>query len=238
VSINSEMLTFAVTVDGKPIFPESFSDSDWQSLKESYRVGDFITPCCRTPAIPKTSINFVRFFSHYSDGCASSPESLWHLSSKDHIARELASMGISAVLERPAGGAAAKLKSDVYFEANQRRIAVEVQHSYQHLSDYIKRQEKYSALGIDNYWLLYKPRYMTVVKSIARHRLRKEFGGKAPPDGRIPSCLPDLPIAFFEPEADGGVVVGAGGLRIAIAGWLRSLINRSFVCKDGAWRID
>jgi competence protein CoiA len=147
VSMNSEMLTFAVTVDGKPIFPESFSDSDWQSLKESYRVGDFITPCCRTPAIPKTSINFVRFFSHYSDGCASSPESLWHLSSKDHIARELASMGISAVLERPAGGAAAKLKSNVYFEANQRRIAVEVQHSYQHLSDYIKRQEKYSAVN-------------------------------------------------------------------------------------------
>jgi competence protein CoiA len=232
------MLTFAVTVDGKPIFPESFSDSDWQTLKDSYRVGDFLTPCCRTPAIPKTSINFVRFFAHYSDECATSPESLWHLASKDRIVRELASLGISAALERPADGAAGKLKSDVYFEAGQSQIAVEVQHSYQHLSDYLKRQEKYSAHGIDNYWLLYRPRYMTVLKSIARHRLRDEYGGKVPPDGKIPSCLPDLPLALFEPETDGGVVIGAGGLRVSIAVWLRSLIGRTFVCKDGAWRID
>jgi competence protein CoiA len=147
-------------------------------------------------------------------------------------------MGISADLERPAECAAGKLKSDVYFEADQRRIAVEVKHSYQHLTEYLKRQERYSAHGIDNYWLLYKPRYLTVVKSIAWHRLRKEYGGKVPPDGRIPSCLRDLPLAFFEPETDGGVVIGAGGLRVAMAGWLRSLIGRSFVCKDGAWRID
>jgi len=231
------MLQFAVTVDGKPIFPECFTESEWQMLKDTYQIGDFLTPCCGTPAIPKTSINLVRFFAHHSDECTTSPESLWHLSSKDRVARELMALGISAVLEKPASCSEENFKSDVSFEIGTRKIAIEVQHSYQNLRIYLQRQKKYSAHGIENYWLLYRPRYMTMVKSIARLRLRNEFGGKFPSCGFITPCIPELPMAFFEPDVEEGVVFGAGGLRVPITEWLKSLIQSAFTYQDERWRI-
>jgi competence CoiA-like predicted nuclease len=230
------MLPFAVTIDGTPIFPEDFSEPEWQSLKESYRVGEFRTPCCATPAIPKTSINQVRFFAHHSDECVTSPESVWHVSTKDRIVRELRIQGVHALIEKPVSGDAGRLKSDVFFEVGQRKISIEVQHSYQTFREYIKRQEKYSGHGIDNYWLLYPSRYSTILKSIARFKLQKDFGGTFPVRGFI-ACIPELPLALFDSERGDGLVRGGGALNTPMSVWLGSVIRGSFKFVDGAWRV-
>ncbi len=231
------MLTYVVNVNGEAVFPDAFNEAEWQLLKNSFRAGDFLTPCCKTAAVPKTSMYGVQFFSHISVECATSPESIWHISSKDRIARELGRLGLRAILEQPANGTAGARKSDVYFELLPRRIAIEVQRSYQHLDDYLRRQEKYSAHGIECYWLLYKSRYLTIVKSIVQRRIKREFGGKIPSSGVPKPCIAVFPMVLFEPEVVGGTVRGAGGFRVSIAGWLESLVQGSFVLKDGIWRI-
>ena len=231
------MLFYAVTNNGTPIFPERFAEVEWETLKETYRVGDFLTPCCGAPAIPKTSMYMTRFFAHHSDECATSPESIWHISSKERIARELGGLGLQAVLEKPIAGSTGNLKSDVYFEVGGRRIAIEVQHSYQNFRDYQKRQSKYVANGVENYWVLYRPRYMTVTKSIWQYRVRHEFAGKVPADGKVYPALPDIPIVFFDPEEAGGVVRAAGFICIPIREWLASVVSGRFAYKSERWEI-
>jgi hypothetical protein len=229
-------MEFAVTDDGRPIFPEAFDEDAWRTLKASYRLGDYRTPCCSTIAIPKTSVNGVRFFAHQSDECTTSPESVWHVSAKAGIIKELAALGVQALTEKRVNGAPGELIADVYFEAVGRTFAIEVQHSYQTLAEYRRRQGKYRAHGIANYWLLYGPRYLTILKSIARLRLRDEYGGVLPPGGFFP-CIPDLPLVFGDIVAMGGRVRGAAGLDSSLSHWLKAIVSDSFKFVDGAWRI-
>lgn len=231
------MLRYAIREDGAPIFPEEIIESEWERLKETYQVGDFLTPCCGAPAVPKTSMYMTRFFAHYSDECTTSPESVWHLSSKETIARVLGELGFRAYLERPISGVGGKVKSDVYFEVGSRRVAIEVQHSYQHLREYIKRQSKYAAHGIENYWVLYRPRYMTVTKSIWQHRVHHEYAGKVPSNRQVYPALRELPIVFFEPEEGGGVVRAAGFISASIRDWLTSVASQRFVYNIDRWEI-
>jgi competence protein CoiA len=230
------MVTYAIAADGAWVRPDSLDTATWERIKASYSIGDFRMPCCPSPAIPKTSINGVQFFAHHTDECVTSPESVWHLSTKDRIVTELERLGVRALLERPVRGAGGNLKSDVYFEFGQRKIAIEVQHSYQTLSEYRKRQAKYNACQIENYWLLYKPRFMTFIKAVIQHRYRNEFGGKFPAGGFMP-CLPDLPVAFYEPENEGGMICGADFFKSPVASWLQSIRAGSFRMIDGNWRI-
>ena len=50
-----------------------FSLSEWEALKQSAQLGDFILPCCQAPAVLKTSIRGVPFFAHLTDECATAP---------------------------------------------------------------------------------------------------------------------------------------------------------------------
>lgn len=229
-------MSFVLSVDGTPIYPDDFNESEWEALKRSHSVGDFLMPCCSSPAIPKTSINGVQFFSHLSDECVTSPESKWHLASKEAIIRGLARLGVDAILEHSFRGNPGKIKSDVYFEWGDRRIAIEVQHSYQTLTEYLQRQEKYRLQGVENYWLLYQPRYMTLIKSVTRLRMKRDFGGKLPPGGFF-AVIPELPVAAFDPESEGGRVFGGYPLQASLSEWLSALLGGSFQYIDGAWRI-
>jgi hypothetical protein len=227
---------FVQMIDGKPIYPESFSNLEWQTLKNSYQVGDFLMPCCRVPAIPKTSINGVKFFAHQSDECATAPESQWHVATKNHLIKMLNIFGATPRLEQSIQGVHARMKSDVYFTWEARSIAIEVQHSYQTLDEYMRRQQRYHAEGIENYWLLYHPRYQTLAKSLGRFRLNRDFGGKFPPNGFFPA-ISELPIAVFSPDAEGGRITGAAHLNVSLAEWLAAIINKTFICSEGAWKI-
>ena len=51
-------------------------------------------PDCECLAIPKTSVNGIPFFAHYSDECTSAPETKWHLDAKELVVLSLGNMGI------------------------------------------------------------------------------------------------------------------------------------------------
>lgn len=229
-------MEFAITDNGTPLSPREMSDANWESLKKSYRLGDFRAPCCGAPAIPKTSINQVRFFAHLFEECATSPESTWHLSAKRDLANALGRCNVSPRLENPIGTSSARLIADVYFETGGSRVAIEVQHSYQTLGEYLARQEKYVAHGIQNFWLLYKPRYLTLTKATSRLRLKREFGGSCPREGMMP-CLHELPVAIYEPDEAGGRIVGTNFLNVPTAAWIDSIIQGTFIYVNGSWTV-
>lgn len=230
------MTSLAISRDGKPVLAESYTEQGWQALKDAYKVGDLLMPCCPTPAIPKTSPNYLQFFSHLSDECASSPESQWHLSSKEALVRELLSLGIKAQLEKPGRSVVSAWKADVHFVFEGREIAIEVQHAYQHLRDYFERQERYVQSRVEAYWLLYLPRYKTLTRSLTKHRIKTEFGGKFPDGVHFP-CIPQLPIVYFDPSDETGMVKGAGMFRATLKDWLKSLMMNKFKCAKGIWTI-
>jgi hypothetical protein len=229
-------MSFAQTPEGKPVYPESFSDLEWQAIKSSYKVGDFLLPCCKSPAIPKTSLNGVKFFAHHTDECLTAPESLWHLAAKDTVIKALLHLGATPILEQPMGDTQERMKPDVHFRWESRFIAIEAQHSYQTLGEYLRRQKRYESNKVEGYWLLYPARYQTLAKALGRFRLKRDFGGKFPANGFLPA-IPELPIAMFDPEAEGGRISGAGSLNISLNAWLEAVINRRFICSEGAWRI-
>lgn len=231
------MASIAISREGKYVLAESFNEHEWQALKDSHKVGDLLMPCCKTPAIPKTSPNFLQFFSHYSNECASSPESQWHITTKNALVKELFSLGMEPRDEEPGRNATSTWKADIFFVAGKRQIVIEVQHSYQHLRDYLRRQERYVQSGVDAYWLLYTPRYMTLVNSMGKHRVKTEFSGKIPSDGFFP-CVPQLPIAYFDTSDEHGIVKGARFFQATLQDWLKSLISNEFKYDTGAWIID
>ena len=154
------MSEFAIRKSGIPLFPDELTEIEWTTLKESYAVGDIIMPCCGAAAIPKTSPNGLPFFSHHTDECSTSPESVWHVATKELIARYLTALNIEPYLEKQGGGGT--WKADVHFTHEGRNIAIEVQHSHQTLQDYLTRQKRYELDGVECYWLLYPKRYMTL----------------------------------------------------------------------------
>lgn len=228
------MASIAISREGKYVLAESFNEHEWKALKDSHKVGDLLMPCCKTPAIPKTSPNFLQFFSHYSDECASSPESQWHIATKNALVKELFSLGMEPRDEEPGRNATSTWKADIFFVAGERQIVIEVQHSYQHLRDYLRRQERYVQSGVDAYWLLYLPRYITLSNSLAKYRQKTEFAGKFPHGAS--QCIPQLPIACFNPSDEHGVIKGPE-LQASLRDWLASLIRNEFRYDDGAWVI-
>ena len=231
------MSNLAVTKEGNAVFADDYSEEQWALLKANYTVGDLLMPCCLSPAIPKTSPNFLQFFAHHTDECDTSPESIWHLKAKEDVCTILKSKNIPVELERTGNSPSGKWKADVYFECEDRRIAIEIQKSYQQLSNYLKRQEKYTEGGVESYWLLYKPRYMTLVKSLGKYRLKNEYDGKFPPQGYISPCIPELPIAYYEADEGDRLVKGASFFQCSLGEWVDGLISHRFVCVENVWKI-
>ena len=231
------MTEIAVNKDGTFSVAFDFDDDAWELMKENYSVGDFLMSCCGTPAIPKTSANGLKFFSHYSDECASAPETIWHLQAKESLVKALRKINIPAKDEVSGGLTSEKWKADVYFEYSNRKIVFEVQHSYQHLRDYFKRQERYLKSNVECYWVLYKPRFSTVTKSIAKHRLKEEFSNVFPKDvGGGLGQISSLPIIWFEPEDD-CPIKAPGFFSVDTNHWIESILNRSFSYSPSGWKI-
>jgi len=143
------MTSSALTRDGRPVDTTLISPEEWEALKKTAQLGDFVMPCCQAPAVLKTSINGLPFFAHLSDECDTAPETVWHRAGKASVMAALASMGIECRDEvpgkSPSGG---KWKADVLFTVNGRTIAIELQRSYQNVRIFIGRQERYAASGV------------------------------------------------------------------------------------------
>ena len=207
---------------------------EWEALKASSTVGDFVMTCCRAPAVLKTSINGVPFFAHLNDECQTAPETAWHQEGKALICSKLASMAVQCESEVPGGQTGDKWKADTLFRIGQRVIVIEMQRSYQHLRDYLRRQERYAKSGVECYWLTRRENYRTLAMATARLRLKRDFGGRFPPEGTFPPMLPELPVAYLE-LGEAPRICGAMLFSASIEDWLQAVIEQRYFSDNGHW---
>jgi competence protein CoiA len=218
--------------NGRAISARSFTSEVWEELKLKYSVGDFLSICCDAPAIPKTSQNGVHFFAHVSGECSTAPESAWHKEAKALIQTSIGGHGLSSFAEHAGPGRA--WIADVYFESKGRQIAIELQHSYQGLRAYLERQQRYVNGGVECYWLIYPKRYPPLTLSIAKWRIKNEFGGQLP-EGML-GCIQQLPAIALEldPEAQ---VRGHCMYKARLEDWICAVLSGSFEFGSRGWRI-
>lgn len=230
-------MNVAHDTEGRVVFSDQYTDEEWDNLKNNYRIGDLIMPCCKSPAIPKTSSNFMKYFAHYSDECGNSPESIWHLESKELLVEELKKFGIDAILERTGEGQSGTWKADIYFEYNNLKYAFEIQHSYQKISEYFKRQKRYTESGVNCYWILYGPVYLTVTRSIGKYLIKNEFGGKTPKP--FYGCSRELPLVVLDINNENNKIRLAKLATLSIKDYIRGVINNKFIFDEieRVWRV-
>lgn len=230
----------AWTRGGRPVDAASFSSAEWESLKATSSLGDFVMPCCRATAVLKTSINGRHFFAHLSDECTTAPETRWHLAGKAAVLAALRSMGIEGREEVSGKSPTGSWEADVLFELDgtpdRRRIAIELQRSYQHLRDYVRRQERYAAAGVESYWLTTRAHFTTFAKASARRYKPSSTSGLPLPPGYF-AMSPEVPLGLL--ELSQAPVVLFGGMKSApLLVWLGAIVERRYTYRDGLWLIE
>lgn len=232
------MTQVAWSRDKQPIDAADFTSAQWEELKRTTQLGDFVMPCCTSPAVLKTSINGMRFFAHLVDECATAPETKWHAAGKASVLASLKSMGIEGHDEVPGTSPQGdKWEADVLFSVPGRTIVIELQRSYQHLRDFKRRQDRYTASDVECYWLVRKETFVTLAKATSRELLSRDFGNRFPPGGIGTGMLPELPVAML--DADGPMLVEFGLLKSAtVQGWLEGIVNHRYHYKSGSWSLD
>lgn len=232
------MTQSAWTCNGQPVDAAAIPDAEWDALKQVTKLGDFVMPCCKAPAVLKTSINGLSFFAHHADECCTAPETVWHKAGKTVVLAALASMGIQGRDEvqgcSPNGD---KWEADVLFSVPGRTIVIELQRSYQHLRDFTRRQERYAASAVECYWLVRTETFMTLGKATSRLLLKRDFGSVFPPGGIGTGMLPELPVAML--DAEGEQLVQFGGLKAAtVPVWLAGILDGAYQYRGGSWNLD
>lgn len=232
------MTQYAWTRAGKPVDSMTIPAGQWEALKQSTKLGDFVMPCCEAPAVLKTSINGTPFFAHLTDECATAPETVWHKSGKGAVLSGLQALGIEGRDEVPGKSPSGqKWEADVLFTVPGRTIAIELQRSYQHLRDFIRRQERYAASGVESYWLVRRETFFTLGKATSRLLLKREFGNVFPPGGIGTGMLQELPVAILDTEST--VTVQFGGSKTApVHIWLAGLLSGDYQYRGGSWNLD
>ena len=216
-------------VDGSLLSPQ-----EWRILQQTYRVGDLVMPCCHDAAIPKCSSNGTHFFAHAGGECTSAPESRWHVQAKEFVRDTARELGYRAQLEVPGGGNIPnRWCSDVWITTSANAVAVEVQHSYQHLRDYVRRQERYATAGVRCLWLVIEPHYGTLLKAMGKRRFQ-EFGRRWP-DGQD-GCIRHLPVGMLALEPTPHV--RGPRLQVDLASVLDAFLTDRFRWENGAWLVD
>ena len=231
------MTQSAWTRNGQPVDAGVISTTAWELMKQTTKLGDFVLPCCSAPAVLKTSINGVPFFAHLSDECATAPETKWHKAGKAAVLAALDSLGIHSQEEAPGQTpSGARWEADVLFTSNGRTIAIELQRSYQHLREYVRRQQRYTESGVECYWLVRLEPYRTLVKATARLLLQREFGNVWPANGIGSGLLPEFPVAMLNTDGNHYVLAGPGK-SADMQSWIIGLVEGTYQYRDGSWTL-
>ncbi|VWB98414.1 hypothetical protein BLA13014_04604 [Burkholderia aenigmatica] len=227
----------AWTRDGRPVDAATISSAEWDLLKQTALLGEFVMPCCKAPAVLKTSINGLPFFAHLSDECATAPETKWHKGGKAAVLAALDGMGIMGREEVPGSSSSGgKWEADVLFSFHGRTIVIELQRSYQHLRDFIRRQERYAASSVECYWLVRAEAFITLGKATTRLLLKRDYGNVFPPGGIGTGMLPELPVAMLNTEGEQRVLFG--GLKTAtVSNWLAGILDGTYQYRGGSWNL-
>lgn len=231
------MTQSAWTRDGQPVDAAMIPSAEWEGLKQTAQLGDFVMPCCNAPAVLKTSINGLRFFAHLSDECDTAPETKWHKAGKAAVLAALHDIGIEGCDEVPGRSPRGdKWEADILFSVPGRTIVIELQRSYQHLRDFTRRQERYTASAVECYWLLRKETFITLAKATSRLLLKRDFGNIFPPGGIGTGMVPELPVAILDTEGEQLVLFGEFKTA-TVPMWLVGILDGSYQYRDGCWNL-
>jgi competence protein CoiA len=232
------MTQSAWTRDGRPVDAAIISSTEWETLKQTAQLDDFVMPCCNAAAVLKTSLNGLPFFAHLSDECDTAPETKWHKAGKAAVLAALNDMGIKGREEVPGRSPSGdRWEADVLFSVAGRTIVIELQRSYQHLRDFTRRQERYLASAVECYWLVRKETFITLSKGTSRLLLKRNFGNVFPLAGIGTGMLPELPVAMLNTE--GEQLVHFGGFKAAtVPAWLAGILDSSYQYRGGSWNLD
>lgn len=141
--------------NGQRTAAHQLTTDEWVSLKSVYKQGT-LTMTCGQPAIPRTSKNGFQHFAHKPGvDCtlhAGGPESAEHLALKAAAEAAAKACGWAATIEYP--GPDREWIADVLAEKGGRRVAIEIQLSPQQPLEFVRRQERYAASGIECVWLV------------------------------------------------------------------------------------
>ncbi|EMG2117720.1 competence protein CoiA family protein [Pseudomonas aeruginosa] len=205
----------ALTKDDQPLWASQFSAKEWDTLKIQSQADPeaFRMPCCRSRAVLKTSINGLQFFAHHSDECATAPETIWHFQAKDLLYGTLGAFGVDPKTEVSGGSGKDRWRADVYFELDGRKIAIELQRSYQNLREFEARQARYERYGVECYWLVRHEVGRTLMKAILRKRWIDEFNRGAIPEGEWVNSTPHFFFGVLAPGAEIDVSWPGGALK-------------------------
>jgi len=129
-----------------------------------------------------------------------------------------------------------KWEADVFFSARGRSVVIELQRSYQHLRDYIRRQERYNESGVDCYWLVPKEMFFTLGKATSRLLLKRDYGNVFPTKGIGTGMLPELPVCMLEVDGEQRVQFGMGRFA-TVQTWLDGILNGTYQYRGGAWNL-
>lgn len=226
----------ARTRDGVPVHVADYGPAQWEALKLSSRLGDFVMTCCQAPAVLKTSINGVRFFSHLSDECATAPETIWHQAGKEAVLGALRSLGMEGHDEVPGKAPdGRKWTADMLFTTGGRTVAIELQRSPQTLREFLSRQARYKASGVECYWLLRQENFITLHKASLRESWTR-LGKPREPFGM--GLLPELPTSILKTSESPAQVFGGYPFTVTVTEWLTAIAQGRFVHRDWTWVID
>lgn len=138
------------------IFSFKFNETSWENLKVFYKSKQLVMPCCKNPAIPKTSKLGNYFFAHGTRGdCNYLPESPEHIYIKTLVANAAIEAGWEVTTEHsgetPQGE---KWIADVFCRKRKVQLALEIQCSSQTEKDTRLRQARYDKSNIRCCWFL------------------------------------------------------------------------------------
>lgn len=229
------MPAYALDRFDTPIDASSIPAADWEVFKQR-PMGNFRMLCCKAPAVLKNSQLNTPFFSHLNDECAAAPETAWHIQGKAMVLDGMRKQGLSPGSEVPGRSGAEKWCADTWVQFEGRTIAIELQRSYQSLTEFRRRQARYVAGGVECYWLTRPEVFTTLAKSCAQYRMRTEFGNKFPVAGYLWPLLAELPVWSLE-VGDEPRVYGAKKTTASVNEFLKAVLQRRCRWDDGVWLI-
>lgn len=227
----------AFTHDDLPVFASQYTQAEWDTLKAQSPENPlaFKMPCCGARAVLKTSMHGLQFFAHYSDECATAPETVWHADAKDLVFGALKLFGMNPRTEVTGGEGKDRWRADVYVEVGERKIAIELQRSYQHLRDFVARQQRYTRSGVECYWLVRHEVGMTLLNAIMRKRWKEDFNRTVPPPGHMMNTTPDFFVGILKPGEHATVV--SPGLQLSHFELLAHISTKSLYWNGLQWAI-
>lgn len=151
----------------------------------------------------------------------------------------LAGLGIEGREEVPGrapGGA--RWEADVLFAVEGRAIAIELQRSYQNLRDYVRRQERYAASGVECYWLVRQEAFTTLAKATWQVRVKRDLGGRISQGcGLGTGMLPELPVAILTEATDAQRVNFGLSKSATVSAWLSGVVSKGYQFREGCWSL-